>query len=86
MKLHHDKKEATKRSYEIRQWAWLSMKIISLRHPIHRGKMVSVFIGPVKVRKMVGPNAVSLDVPANLKAYCADQTLFQTSKPADSSH
>jgi hypothetical protein len=69
MKHNHDKKGVTSHLYKIGDLVWLSMKTISLRHPSQRGKMVPRFIGPVKVLKMVGPSAVSLELPPNCQVH-----------------
>jgi hypothetical protein len=45
------------------------MKDVSLRHPSQRGKMVPRFIGPMEVIKMVGRNAVQLNLPKALKIH-----------------
>ena len=69
MKHNHDKKGVTNHLYSIGDEVWMSMKTLSLRHPSQRGKMVPRFIGPIKVLKMMGPNAVSLDFPDHMNIH-----------------
>ena len=69
MKAIHDKKCIATHCYNTGDKVWLSMKDVSLRHPSQRGKMVPRFIGPMEVVKMVGRNAVQLNLPSALKIH-----------------
>ena len=69
MKAIHDKKGIATHCYNTGDKVWLSMKDVSLRHPSQRGKMVPRFIGPMDVIKMVGRNAVQLNLPSTLKIH-----------------
>ncbi len=69
MKQTHDKKGVRHHLYEPGHYVWLSYQHISLRHPHARNKFVPRFFGPIKVIGKVGPNAVRLDLPQNLKCH-----------------
>ena len=69
MKAIHDKKGIATHCYNTGDKVWLSMKDVSLRHPSQRGKMVPRFIGPMHVIRMVGRNAVKLNLPSTLQIH-----------------
>jgi putative transposase len=69
MKMAHDKKGVKRHLYSVGDRVWLNYKHISLRHPSQRHKLVPRYFGPVTVLKMVGLNAVQLELPTALKLH-----------------
>ena len=55
--------------YEPGQKVWLNIKNVAIRHPAFRGKLLPKYVGPLSVLKMVGRNAIKLDLPSSLPVH-----------------
>lgn len=62
--------------YEPGQQVWLNIKNVGIRHPAFRGKLIPKYVGPLTVLKMVGRNAIKLELPPSLPIHPTFSTIL----------
>ena len=67
MKHQHDGKGVHDRVYNVNDLVWFNVRNLGLRHDSRRHKLLPKFWGPFKVIRVIGRNAVHLDMPSHLR-------------------
>ena len=66
MKERHDQSAGNLPHYREGDRVWFSIRNLGLRHPSMRHKLLPKYWGPFKILRLVGNNAVQLDLPEDL--------------------
>lgn len=67
MKEQHDRKGIEQHAYSSSDLVWFNVRNLGLRHNSRRHKLLPKYWGPFKVVRLVGRNAVELDMPTHLR-------------------
>ncbi len=69
MKDRHDQRIGNMPRYHERDLVWFSIRNLGLRHPSMRHKLLPKYWGPFTVLRLVGANAVELDLPQDMSIH-----------------
>ena len=67
VKEQHDRKGIEQHAYSSSDLVWFNVRNLGLRHNSRRHKLLPKYWGPFKVVRLVGRNAVELDMPTHLR-------------------